>query len=126
MNLFAILASVALLSRLRSVDGLCISSGAAASSAAAPRTGRRLLQTNLESVARVRVVNLSTLPDNNDQDVDETELTGLIVVAPSNEPVQYGAYDLGRYEVAQLNHTIFTELVRSACSTAVDRFPVLR
>ena len=100
MNLFAILASVALLSRLRSVDGLCISSGAAASPAAAPRTGRRLLQTNLESVARVRVVNLATLSDDNDQYVDETELTGRINVTDSSESAQYGAYDLGPDEVA--------------------------
>lgn len=75
--------------------------------------GRRLQQTNLESVTRVRVVNFATLPDSNDQDVDETELTGRINVTASDKSVMYGAYYLGPDQVRQLNHTIATELVRS-------------
>ena len=74
--------------------------------------GRSLQQTDLGSVTRVRVVNFSSLPDTNDQDVDETELSGRINVTASNEPVMYGAYYLGPDQVKQINATIATELVR--------------
>ena len=76
--------------------------------------GRSLQQTDLGSVTRVRVVNFSSLPDTNDQDVDETELSGRINVTASNEPVMYGAYYLGPDQVKQINATIASELVRSA------------
>ena len=76
--------------------------------------GRTLQQTNLQSVTRVRVVNFATLPDSNDQIVDETELKVPINVTASDKSVMFGAYYLGPDQVRQLNYTIATELVRSS------------
>ena len=75
---------------------------------------RRLQHSDLETVTRVRVANFSALSDSNDQEVDETELSGRINVTASNEPVMYGAYYLGPDQVKQINATIASELVRSA------------
>jgi hypothetical protein len=76
---------------------------------------RSLLQNSAnEEVATLRVANFATLIDdssNSDVIVDEKELRGTITVTPSTEPVLYGAYFLGPSEVAQINHTIATELV---------------
>lgn len=75
---------------------------------------RRLQQNGPQSATKVRVVDFATLKTNGDQRVGEKELKGRINVTDSTEPVQYGAYFLGPDQVAQLNHTIATELVRLA------------
>ena len=80
-------------------------------------SGRRLLQTTLESTTGVRVVNFfgteQHLPGTCEgQDVNETELTGRVSLTASDIPVLYGAYYLGPSQVAQLNRAIVAELVR--------------
>jgi hypothetical protein len=69
----------------------------------------------------VRVANFTAIIDvAGDALVPEQELTGRINVTPSDMPVLYGAYYLGPDEVAQINHTIASEMVRCLC------FPVVR
>jgi hypothetical protein len=61
----------------------------------------------------IRVLNFTRLPEQStDQSVPEDTLQGRINVTESTEPDQYGAWYLGPEQVAQLNHTISTELVR--------------
>jgi hypothetical protein len=73
---------------------------------------RSLLQDTPNIVASLRVANLTTIIDvAGDALVPEQELTGRINVTPSDMPVLYGAYNLGPDEVAQINHTIASELV---------------
>jgi hypothetical protein len=78
-----------------------------------PVPARSLLQDTPNIVASVRVANLTTIIDvAGDALVPEQELTGRINVTPSDMPVLHGAYFLGPDEVAQINHTIASELVR--------------
>jgi hypothetical protein len=72
--------------------------------------------------SRIRVADFkSVLRSAGDVDIGERELAGSINVTSSDVPVLYGAYYLGPDEVAQINHTIATELVccllfASSCS----------
>jgi hypothetical protein len=79
-----------------------------------PMQGRSLLQGNETTVpAKIRVANLTNvLNTTGDVLLDEQELQGSIDVTSSSEPVLYGTYFLGPSELAEINHTIATELVR--------------
>jgi hypothetical protein len=74
---------------------------------------RRLQQETANVVgAKIRVADFaSVLRSSGDVVLSETELAGRINVTSSAEPVLYGAYYLGPDQVAQINHTISTELV---------------
>jgi hypothetical protein len=76
--------------------------------------GRSLLQGNETTVpAKIRVSNFANALDTiGDVHMDEQELQGSIDVTTSTEPVLYGTYNLGPSELAQINHTIASELVR--------------
>jgi hypothetical protein len=83
-----------------------------------PAIARRLHQETVDTVgARIRVADFkSVLRSSGDKLLDEKELAGSINVTSSDVTVLYGAYYLGQDEVAQINHTIATELVCYAAS----------
>jgi hypothetical protein len=78
-----------------------------------PLPARSLLQdTDNVASTRIRVADLGTaIWSSGDVQLGEEELKGKINVTSSSEPVMYGAYYLGPSEVAQIDHTIRTELV---------------
>jgi hypothetical protein len=78
--------------------------------------GRSLLQDSEKVVASVRVANLTSIMNvAGDSLMPEQELKGRINVTSSDVPVLYGAYYLGSDEVAQINHSIASELVCCLC-----------
>jgi hypothetical protein len=78
-----------------------------------PLRARILLQDTVNVAStRIRVADLSSAVSSpGDVQLGEEELKGIINVTSSNEPVMYGAYFLGPSEVAQINHTVSSELV---------------
>jgi hypothetical protein len=74
---------------------------------------RRLHQETVNAiVAKIRVADFASVARaSGDALLSERELAGRVNVTSSDEPVLYGAYYLGPGQVAQINHTIATELV---------------
>jgi hypothetical protein len=77
---------------------------------------RRLHQETVNAVgAKIRVADFASVARRSgDALLSERELAGRVNVTSADEPaaVLYGAYYLGPSQVAQINHTIATELVR--------------